>query len=115
MKVSNAVSTPGTSHTDDQGERRKGEAQLSRTMTTVFRSCVMRASSLSQDRADFAEAVMSSPSTSSMEDVEILGRHLLGRPTLALRYKPQRMLANIRVSVDSDLAAGRATQINTWY
>ena len=54
-----AVSTPVTRHTDDQVERRKGEAQLSPTMATVFRSCVMRASFMSQDRADFGEAVKS--------------------------------------------------------
>ena len=54
-----AVSTPGTRHTDDQVERRKGEAQLSPTMTTVFRFCVMRASFLSQDRAGFGEALKS--------------------------------------------------------
>ena len=60
-------------------ERRKREAQLARTMTTVFRCCVMRASFLSPDRADLGEAVkslvqqMSRPSTSSMESQEKSG------------------------------------------
>ena len=38
LESSNAVSLPGAKHTDDQVGRRTGEAQLSPTMTTVFRS-----------------------------------------------------------------------------
>ena len=46
-----------TRHTDVRFERRKGEAQLSSTMTKVFPSLAMRGSFLSQDRADLGEAV----------------------------------------------------------
>ena len=72
-KLSNTVLTPGIRDMHDQIERRKGEAQLSPTMTTVFRSCVMRSSFLSQDHADLAEPVkslsqqLSKPSTRSLE------------------------------------------------
>ena len=52
LKSSSAVSTPGTGRIDDQVARRNEEAQLSPTMTTVFRFCLMRASFLPQDRAD---------------------------------------------------------------
>ena len=52
LKPSKAVSTPGTRHTDDQVERRKGEAQLSPTMTTVFRSCDASKNSLTRLCAD---------------------------------------------------------------
>ena len=45
---------------------------------------------------------------SSMDDLNRLGRHLLGRPSLALRYEQQRMPANIRVSFYSDFEADRA-------
>ena len=85
LKSSNAVSTPGTRHTDDQVERRNGEAQQYPAMTTVFQSCVVRASFLSQDRADLGEAAkglaqqMSTPSTSSMEHIKRLGTLLAWR------------------------------------
>ena len=46
--------------THDQVERRKEETQLSPTITTVFRSCLMRASLLSRDRADLGEAAKKS-------------------------------------------------------
>ena len=45
---------------------------------------------------------------SSMDDLKRLGRHLLGRPSSALRYEQQRMPANIRVSFHSDFEADRA-------
>ena len=38
---------------------------------------------------------------------------MLGRPLLALRYEQRRLPTNIRVSVDSDFAADRATRKST--
>ena len=48
-----------------------------------------------------------------MEDLKSLGRYMLGRPFLALRYEQRRLPTNIRVSVDSDFAADRATRKST--
>ena len=110
-----AISTPRNRHTDDQVKRQKGEAQLSQTRTTVFRSCVMRASFPSQHRVDLGEVVtslaqqMSRPSLRSIKDLKRLGRSCLA-DHLWLQYEQQRMPANIRVSVDSDFAADRATR-----
>ena len=118
LKSSNASSAPGTRHTYDQVERRKGGTQPSQ-MATNSVPILRHASFVSQDRADLGAAVKSfaqkmwRPSTSSMEDLKRLGHYLLGRPSLALRCEQQRMPANIRVSVDSDFAADRAARRST--
>ena len=48
-----------------------------------------------------------------MEDVYRLGRYLLGRPSLALRYERQRVPDSIRVSGDRDFASDRTTRKST--
>ena len=79
----------------------------------------MRASFLSQDRADLGEAVkslaqqMARPTQSSLEDLKRLGRFLKGRPSVALRFEHQQMPRNIRVSVDSDFVGDRSTRKST--
>ena len=46
------VATPGVKKTDAQEEQRLTEPPLGRTETTLFRSCLTRASFLAQDRED---------------------------------------------------------------
>ena len=72
-KEAKSVAAPGIKKTDAQEEQRLLEPPLGRSETKLFRSCLMRARFLSQDRADLPEAVkclaqqMSTPSKSSME------------------------------------------------
>ena len=114
-----AVATPGLKSTDARVEQRKREPQVSKEETSLFRSCLMRASFLSQDRADLGEAVkslaqhMARPTASSMEDLKRLGRYLKGRPSVAIRYDEQDMPHEIRISVDSDHAGDRSTRKST--
>ena len=118
-KDAKPVATPGIKKTDAQEGRRVLEPPLGRADTTLFRSCLMRASFLAQDRADLPEAVkclaqqMSAPSRSSMEELKHLARYLKGKPSMALVLRQQRMPNNIRVSVDSDFAADRKTRRST--
>ena len=59
---------------------------------------------------------MSRPLTSSMEDLKRVGRHLLRRPSVTLRYEHQRLPSNICVSVDSDCCSRSCNaQISKWY
>ena len=47
---------PGVKVTDAELERRLSEPALNRTDTSAYRSCVMRAAFLANDRADIGEA-----------------------------------------------------------
>ena len=111
----NTVTTPGVKKTDAQEERKLQEPQLSKEETRLYRSCLMRASFLAQDRADLPEAVkrlaqhMSRPTRTCMEELTHLARYLKGKPSMALVLRQQRMPTQIRVSVDSDFAADRRT------
>ena len=112
------VATPGLKQDDGTAERRKGEPQLSPANSSKYRSCVMRAAFLAQDRADLGEAVglaqsMSRPVASALADLKHLGRYLCGRPLLALRFDQQELSKCIRTSVDSDHAADKATRKST--
>ena len=113
------AATPGTKPTEARVEQRKRETQLSKSHGSAFRSCLMRASFLSQDRADLGEAVkslaqqMAKPTASSLEDLKRLGRYLKGRPDMAIRLDQQKMPSRLLISVDSDYAGDRATRKST--
>ena len=114
-----SVATPGVKKTDAQEERKVGEPPLCKSETTLFRSCLMRASFLAQDRADLPESVkcraqqMSCPTRTSMEELKHLARYLKGKPSVALVLRQQKMPKYIRMSVDSDFAADRRTRKST--
>ena len=63
-----------------------GLPQLDTERTTLYRSLVMRAQFLAQDRADLGEAVksltrkMRPPTDADMKDMKRLARYLVGRP-----------------------------------
>ena len=111
--------SPGMKITDEEIRRREVEAPLSKSEATRFRSCVMRAAFLAQDRADLSEAVkclaqhMAKPTKVSMERLKRLGRYLCGRRSFALRYGQQQLSKTILVSVDSDHAADRGSRKST--
>ncbi|CAK0795212.1 unnamed protein product [Prorocentrum cordatum] len=112
----NGVKTPSVKPTDADIERHRRSPPLSSTAASTFRSAVMRASSLAQDRHDIGEAVktlaqrMAKPTEEAMQELKRLGRYLVYRPYVSLIYDQQRMPDHILVSVDSDHAADRLTR-----
>ena len=103
-------STPNVKVTDEQQVLRERSAKLGPSDATLYRSNVMRASFVAQDRADLGEAVkclaqgMASPTEVHMGELKRLGRYLLLKPSLALRYRQQTKPTRIKISVDSDLS-----------
>ena len=88
---SSPTTVPGVKVTDAELERRLSEPALNRADTSAYRSCVMRAAFLAQDRADIGEATktlarsMSRPTAGAWRDLKHLARYLLGRPSVVLR------------------------------
>ena len=86
------VKTPSLKSTDGDVEKLQHDSPLSPVDTSLYRSCVMRASFLSQDRADLGECVkslaqgMANPKQWHFQALERLGRYLLYKPVVALRY-----------------------------
>ena len=87
---SGSTAVPGVKVSDAELERRLSEPQLSKIETSAFRSCVMRAAFLAQDRADIGEAVkgltssVAIPTAGSWRDLKHLGRNLIGKPNVVL-------------------------------
>ena len=79
----------------------------------------MRASFVSQDRADLGEAVkslaqgMAAPTEANLLDLKKLARYLVGRPYVALRYYQQSRPRVLKLKVDSDHAADKKTRRST--
>lgn len=92
---------------------------LGKEQATAYRSIVMRASYLGQDRADIQVAVkelaraMKEPTERDWTDLKRLGRFLLGRPRVVLRFKQQRWQGRFDLYVDSDHAGCLATRKST--
>lgn len=113
------VTTPSVKPTDAEAERFQSGPKLSQAETALYRSCVMRASFVSQDRADLGEAVkclaqgMSSPTRAHLQSLKRLGRYLLHRPSVALRFWQQEFSPTITCMVDSDHASDRVSRKST--
>lgn len=121
MKVgsSNGVSTPSIKPTDNQAALLQTSPELSAEDATKYRSSVMRASFLSQERADLGETVkrlaqgMASPRMAHWEMLKRLARYLVQMPDVSLIYEQQPMPDHIRVSVDSDFAGDKVGRKST--
>ena len=76
-------------------EIRKGQNSPELENATFYRSCVMRASYLSQDRGDIGEATkclaqhMKSPTMQDLSELKRLGRYLKKRLRACLEYEGQ--------------------------
>ena len=114
-----SVTTPSVKPTDAEAEQYQRGPKLSAADTSLYRSCVMRASFLSQDRADIGESVkslaqgMAAPTRGHMQSLKRLARYLLHRPTVAVRFWQQRFCSTITCMVDSDHASDRITRKST--
>ena len=108
------VTTPSIKQTDAQAaalaSALETSADLSPKDASRYRSGVMRASFLAQERADIAEAVkrmaqgMAKPKLAHWEWLKRLARYLIKYPNICLVYHQQRMPDFLRIAVDSDFA-----------
>ena len=80
----------------------------------------MRASFLSQERADIAETVkrlaqgMSSPHLGHWELLKWLARFLIYKPDKSFVFRPQSMPDALQIYVDSDFAGSRTPKVYDW-
>lgn len=113
------VKTPSLKSADGDVEKLQHDSPLSPVDTSLYRSCVMRASFLSQDRADLGECVkslaqgMANPKQWHFQALKRLGRYLLYKPVVALRYWQQKHTGRIVCMVDSDHASDRMSRKST--
>ena len=110
------VTTPGVKATDvteQMGEPLTGKA------VTSFRSLVMRAAYVAQDRADIQFAtkelaiVMSAPTQGDLTALKRLGRYLRGKPRCVLVFRFQEASTYFDAWVDSDWAGCIKTRKST--
>ena len=108
------------------GKRRHDElegilhsADLDPQRATRFRSNVMRAAYLGQDRPDIAEPVkcltqlMHKPNEDGWCELKKLARYLAARPKARWTYGPQRDMTKLTATVDSDFAGCLRTRKST--
>ena len=116
---SSGVTTPSVKPTEVQAAALETSPQLGAQEATAYRSAVMRASFLSQERADISETVkrmaqgMSKPRVAHWELLKRLARYLIKFPNLCLVYHQQRKPDYIRICVDSDFAGDKVGRKST--
>ena len=108
-----SVTTPAEKKKSSEVLASVGFPLVMAEQTTLYRSLVMRAQFLAQDRAHLSEAVMKAPNESDMQDLKRLGRYLAGRPRVVDVYHPQRPTNVIKVHADSDHAGCLLTRRST--
>ena len=92
---------------------------LGKDLAKTYRSCVMRAAYLSQDRPDISHTVkdlargMVNPTEAKWSDLKRLGRFLKKYPGFTQIFAEQRMPNSIRVQVDSGHAGCAVTRRST--
>jgi len=115
----NSAVTPREKKTHKDLPRLLSSSKLKGSQVTEFRSLVMRAAFLAQDRADISEATkclarrMKDPRECDWQDLKRLGRYLLGVPRVVTEFRPQEKPKLIRVTVDSDHAGCVETSRST--
>ena len=85
----------------------------------LYRGVAARFNYIAPDRADIAYAVketarsMSAPRVSDLRKLRRLGKYLIGRPRLIMRFDWQNMLSTIATFTDSDWAGCTQTAKST--
>ena len=119
LEGSKGISTPSEKKKLSDVVATSGLPPMNPERTTLFRSLVMRAQFLGQDRADIAESVksltrkMKSPTEADFKDLKRLGRYLIGKPRVINMFEAQRESKVIRVFCDSDHAGCLLTRRST--
>ena len=114
-----AVDTPRVKHAESEIWKGVESPKLDKVQTTQYRSCVMRASYMGQDRPDIQEAVkclaqyMKNPNEYAMTELKRLGRYLAGRPRVVLKFPKQSIPKALDAWVDGDHAGDIVTRKST--
>ena len=113
LEQAKTVSSPGVVRKDGESEA------LDPTMTSKYRSLVMRANYLAMDRPDLHYSAkelarrMSAPTTEDWAGLKRLTRFLGARPRLVCSYKQQDEPAELRMFSDSDGGGCHTTRKST--
>ena len=119
LRGAKAAATPAVKMTQDDAREQLEAEPLPAADATRYRSVVMRAAYMAQDRPDLAEAVKSlsrrmvAPTPGDMVRLKRLGRYVLGRPAASLQYRCQQLPGHILIEVDSDFAGDLLTRRST--
>ena len=119
LENAKGVDTPDLKKPVEQQMLESKSTLLTKDLASMFRSSVMRAAYLSQDRPDLSHAVknlsrkMVSPTESSLADLKRLGRYLKKYPNFAQVFATQAEPTSIKVQVDSDHAGDAVTRRST--
>ena len=119
LESAKVVSTPSEKQTLDEVLTDMALPTVASDRISLFRSVVMRAAYLAQDRADIAEAVktlarrMQGPTESDFTRLKRLGRFLKGKPRVVTVFRPQQAFNKLRCYVDSDHAGCLITRRST--
>ena len=113
------MATPNVKKTAEDVMLAMKSPKLNEIECTAYRSIVMRAQYLQQDRSDLSEAVkglsrnMKEPTQSDWLDLKRMGRYLKGKPRVVIKFKPQKYFKDITVYTDSDHAGCLKTRRST--
>ena len=119
LKNGNGVETPDVKKSTDQQMLESRSPALPKDQMSVYRSSVMRAAYLAQDRPDLGHAVknlarkMVAPTEASLTDLKRLGRYLKKYPDFAQVFPHQARPKYVKVQVDADHAGDAVTRRST--
>ena len=119
LETAKSNTTPRNRLKNDELDQYLSMPALGPDETRQYRSLVMRAAYLSQDRPDISEAVkalsrkMKEPNLRDGQDLKRLGRYLKGRPRAYLEFRRQDEGKLITVAVDTDHAGCLVTRKST--
>ena len=113
-EMSNSVVTPGVKD-NGSGESKR----LDNREASLYRAIVARANYLCQDRSDIQFAVkelcrtMAEPTQGNWAAVKRLGRYLVGRNRMVIRYGYQDEVSEMAIWTDTDFAGCAKTRKST--
>ena len=111
---SNSVVTPGVKDNGDEDERKLDNKEASQ-----YRAIVARANYLCQDRSDIQFAVkelcrtMSEPKQANWTALKRLGRYLIGKTRMTIRFGYQSGVKELAIWTDTDFAGCKRTRKST--
>ena len=119
MVNAKGTETPDIKKSVEQQLLEANSPPLAREAASLYRSSVMRAAYLSQDRPDLSHAVKNlsmkilTPTEAAMQDLKRLCRYLLKYPDLCQVFGRQAKPSKVRIQVDSDHAGDAVTRRST--
>ena len=113
------VKTPSEKMSAEDAQAKLEAPTVSPDRLSFFRSLVMRASYISQDRPDISECVksparrMHEPKEVDFQNLKRLARYLKGKPRVVLKFYPQKPGKCLNIYADSDFAGDLLTRRST--